>query len=65
MTSETISTNELANRIAGEGREAKGDHKRLAARLRSEWQRRNLVEVEDGPRRAKLIRRIDSEESNV
>jgi hypothetical protein len=66
---ETINTTELARRLAGpglaEGVEPPGDMKRMAASLRIGWQQAGKVVVSDGPRGAKMLTLITSQEVSV
>jgi len=52
-------------RLAGPGENERppGATRRLAAQLRERWRRAGLVVVESGSRRAKVIRRAESEGS--
>jgi replicative DNA helicase len=56
---ETLSTRDLARRLAGDALDVDapppGDLQRLAAQLRERWRAAGLVTVTDGPRRAQLI----------
>jgi len=57
---EEISTSELALRLDPNPREGQRPGRtvqRLAAQLREEWHRRGLIEVREGARRSKLLRR--------
>lgn len=60
--SETISTSILAWRVAEKEPEKSGDRPpgaaaKTAAALRTKWERERLIEVFDGPHRAKMMRR--------
>ncbi len=63
---EEITTSELAARLQDpppkEGERAGGVAQRLAAALRNEWQKAGLIEVREGKRRAKLLRRKHPDE---
>ncbi len=64
---ESISTRDLARRLAGdsleEDAEPKGDLKRLAASLREAWRKAGKVIVSPGPRNAKMMRLSDPAEA--
>jgi replicative DNA helicase len=62
---EEISTTELAWRIQEEepvkGKRPRSQNERAASTLRESWQNKGLVAVDDGPRRAKMIRRFNDD----
>lgn len=66
---EEITTGELAARLQDpplkEGERAGGVAQRLAAALRNEWQKAGLIEVREGKRRSKLLRRILHDEGET